>query len=474
MSQAGSAAQQPAPGGVLAVLVSAGVTTYLPETLRALAGQTVAPDVLLIVDVASRANGLGDGTPIEEAVVESGADAATAVRVVHVPEAAGFGDAVGRGLTKYAELIAKGNRKRRRHRDHFTGTHQTGRPAAATGAVTTSSGQLTGPTGAMSPISEAEVYRVAGADAPTVEPDEGSWLWLLHDDSAPDPDCLAALLAVVHTARSIALAGPKQVDWERPHELLEVGLRTTASARRANDVVEGEVDQGQHDDRTDMLAVGTAGALIDRAVWDQLDGASPAFPIFDDGLELSRAVRLAGHRVVVVPDAFLRHRRASYLGLRPAQQPHGPHRVGSHDDQSTDTPPATTVPEPDPDRSFRARRIAQLTAWATFSARPVPALLTWIVLLGLARAAWRLLTKRPRWPATSWPPPSPSPAAAQRSGAAAGGSPHTRACAAPYCPSCTSALPTSAPPAATSGARSASAPPARLPAVSWSCASWRP
>ncbi|MBE6475712.1 MAG: glycosyltransferase family 2 protein [Actinomyces succiniciruminis] len=394
MSQAGSAAQQPAPGGVLAVLVSAGVTPYLPETLRALGGQTVAPDVLLIVDVASRANGLGDGTPIEEAVVESGADAVTAVRVVHVPEATGFGDAVGRGLAKYAELIAKGNRKRRRHRDHFTGTRQTGRPDATTGAVTTASGQLTGPTGAMSPISDAEVYRATGADAPVAQPAEGSWLWLLHDDSAPDPDCLAALLAAVRTARSIALAGPKQVDWERPHELLEVGLRTTASARRANDVVEGEVDQGQHDDRTDMLAVGTAGALIDRAVWDQLGGISPAFPLFDDGLELSRAVRLAGHRVVVVPDAVLRHRRASYLGLRPAQQPHGPHRAAGRANQ-TDTPPTVAVPEPDPDRSFRARRSAQLTAWATFSARPLPVLLAWIVLLGLARAAWRLLTKAP-------------------------------------------------------------------------------
>ncbi|RAX21365.1 glycosyltransferase family 2 protein [Actinomyces sp. Z5] len=394
MSQAGSAAQQPAPGGVLAVLVSAGVTPYLPETLHALAGQTVAPDVLLIVDVASRANGLGDGTPIEEAVVESGTDAVTAVRVVHVPEATGFGDAVGRGLTKYAELIAKGNRKRRRHRDHFAGSRQTDRPDATTGAVTTASGQLTGPTGAMSPISDTEIYRATGVDAPAAQPTEGSWLWLLHDDSAPDPDCLAALLAAVRTARSIALAGPKQVDWERPHELLEVGLRTTASARRANDVVEGEVDQGQHDDRTDMLAVGTAGALIDRAVWDQLGGISPAFPLFDDGLELSRAVRLAGHRVVVVPDAVLRHRRASYLGLRPAQQPHGPHRVPGHADQS-DTPPTVAVPEPDPDRSFRARRSAQLTAWATFSARPLPLLLAWIVLLGLARAAWRLLTKAP-------------------------------------------------------------------------------
>ncbi|WP_103063626.1 glycosyltransferase [Actinomyces qiguomingii] len=394
MSRAGSATQQPAPGGTLAVLVSAGVTPYLPRTLRALADQVVAPDVLLIVDVASRANGLGDGTPIEEAVLDSGVDAVAAVRVVHAPEATGFGDAVKRGLNKYADLIAKGNRKRRRtDAEHRSGSGSAG---SADGSMT-SSGQLTGPTGAMSPISDTEVRRVASTDVPPADNSDGAWLWLLHDDSAPEPDCLGRLLAAVHTARSVALAGPKQVDWDRPHELLEVGLRTTASARRANDVVEGEVDQGQHDDRSDMLAVGTAGALINRVIWDQLDGTSPAFPVFDDGLELSRAVRLAGHRVVVVPNAVIRHRRAGYLGLRPAQQARDSHRLGRghRSGSSLDPAPASAIAQPDPDRSFCARRIAQLTAWATFSARPVWVLLAWFVLLGLARASWRLLTKTP-------------------------------------------------------------------------------
>ncbi|MDU0349760.1 glycosyltransferase family 2 protein, partial [Actinomyces sp. MRS3W] len=74
-----------------------------------------------------------------------------------------------------------------------------------------------------------------------------------------------------------------------------------------------------------------------------------------------------------------------------AQQPHAPHRA----DAGPDSAPTTAVSDPDPDRSFRARRIAQLTAWATFSAQPVPLLLAWIVLLGVARAAWRLLTKTP-------------------------------------------------------------------------------
>ena len=108
------------------------------------------------------------------------------------------------------------------------------------------------------------------------------FLWLLHDDSAPEPTCLKELVSAAAEGRSVALVGPKQVDWDNPEILLEVGLRTTASARRANDIVPGEIDQGQHDDRSDVLAVGTAGAFVDRAVWKQMGGTSPYFAPFEE------------------------------------------------------------------------------------------------------------------------------------------------------------------------------------------------
>ena len=347
----------------LAVVVTAGVTPYLRRTLRALARQTVAPRAVIVVDVASRHNGLGDGTPVEETIAASGIDARIHVRVVRAPDARGFGDAVGRGLLLYDELAGAEPRtsssSRRRRRDSRSGRSRSEDDKAG---------------------SRTQADR-----------GERGWLWLLHDDSAPAPDCLEALLAAVAEARSAALVGPKQVDWDDPEQLLEVGLRTTASARRANDVVAGEIDQGQHDDRSDVLAVGTAGALIDRAVWEELDGTSPEFPVFNDGLELSRAVRLAGHRVVVVPQAVIRHRRAGYLGLRPTQG--GTARRAVADGQSS--VPQPHVADPDPDRSFRARRIAQLIAWATFSTRPIGLLLIWFLILGTVRAGGRLLTKSP-------------------------------------------------------------------------------
>ena len=384
--------------GALAVVVSAGASPFLAQTLSAITSQTCAPDVVLIVDVASRANGLGDGTPIEELVERSGLDGVTAVRVVRAKEAKNFGDAVSRGLTAYAGLVAAGNRKRRSSEapDGAEGsdadTTSSGPRTSVRDLLLSSSGPITGPTGALSPIIAYEQRLVAPTEAAPEMPEHQVWFWLLHDDSAPAEDCLERLLTAATNARSVGVVGPKQVGWDNPELLLEVGLRATASARRANDIVPGEVDQGQHDDRSDVLAVGTAGALIDRAVWEEVGGIAPWLGPFGDGLELSRAARLAGYRVIVEPTAVIRHRRASYQGLRrPASVSHSSSAQPRTDAEAIEV----ALPESDPERSFRARRSAQLTNWAAFSTRPIGLLLTWFVILGLMRSLWRLASKAP-------------------------------------------------------------------------------
>ena len=397
MTRTGSA-QGASRVGALAVVVSAGASPFLAQTLSAITSQTCAPDVVLIVDVASRANGLGDGTPIEELVERSGLDGVTAVRVVRAKEAKNFGDAVSRGLTAYAGLVAAGNRKRRSSEapDGAEGsdadTTSSGPRTSVRDLLLSSSGPITGPTGALSPITAYEQRLVAPTEAAPEMPEHQVWFWLLHDDSAPAEDCLERLLTAATNARSVGVVGPKQVGWDNPELLLEVGLRATASARRANDIVPGEVDQGQHDDRSDVLAVGTAGALIDRAVWEEVGGIAPWLGPFGDGLELSRAARLAGYRVIVEPTAVIRHRRASYQGLRrPASVSHSSDAQPRTDAEAIEV----TLPAPDPERSFRARRSAQLTNWAAFSTRPIGLLLTWFVILGLMRSVWRLASKAP-------------------------------------------------------------------------------
>lgn len=171
----------------------------------------------------------------------------------------------------------------------------------------------------------------AFATAPPIAlPANGSsveWLWLLHDDSAPEPRALEALLALADQMPSAAVIGPKLVDWHDPEVLLEVGYAVDRGGHRQTGIEPGELDHGQHDGDRDVLAVSTAGMLIRRDVWDELGGLDPHFPLFRDDLDFCWRVHLAGERVVVCSRAVVRHARAAASGQRHLScVPPGSHR----------------------------------------------------------------------------------------------------------------------------------------------------
>lgn len=212
-----------------------------------------------------------------------------------------------------------------------------------------------------------------------------SWLWLLHDDSAPADTALAELVRAVGRAPSVAVAGVKQRTWTDPERLLEVGLRTSRSGRRMTDVEPGELDQGQHDGRDDVLGVGLAGALVRRDVWDDLHGTDPLLGPFGDGFDLSRRARLAGHRVIVVPSAVVRHAQAGYLGLRTLGSSVPTDLDGDGEDDAAD-----------PRRSFDARRRALVHSRLVAAPLPFVPVVAVLALVGaLVRSLWQLAAKQP-------------------------------------------------------------------------------
>ncbi|MFC5858937.1 glycosyltransferase [Agromyces flavus] len=138
-------------------------------------------------------------------------------------------------------------------------------------------------------------------------------IWLLTEDAAPEPGALEALVAELATARSAAIAAPKLVDWDEPARILRFGRSMTRSGRSLP-VVDDELDQGQHDDLSDVLGADSVGLLVRHAVWRRLGGLDPALPTVDDGLDLGVRARLAGHRVVAVPAARIRYADGGVAG----------------------------------------------------------------------------------------------------------------------------------------------------------------
>ena len=153
----------------------------------------------------------------------------------------------------------------------------------------------------------------AGLDAftgapppPGIDTDAIEWIWVLHDDSAPDPEALEQLLERVDASPSVTVAGPKVLSWDR-RRLLEVGVTTDGSGRRETMLESREVDQGQYDARGDVLAVGTAGMLVRRDAWDRLGGLDDHLEIFGDDVDFGWRVNADGGRVVVAAGAVIRH-----------------------------------------------------------------------------------------------------------------------------------------------------------------------
>lgn len=142
------------------------------------------------------------------------------------------------------------------------------------------------------------------------------FLWILHDDSAPDVRALEFLLREVELSPSLAIVGPKQVDWDNPKLIRQLGLTLTRSGKLFSRV-RGEFDQGQHDNFEDVLAIGTAGALINLGVYQSLGGFDQKAPVYAADVDFSIRARLSGFRVAVAPNAKISHKMLSMQGARP-------------------------------------------------------------------------------------------------------------------------------------------------------------
>ncbi len=147
----------------------------------------------------------------------------------------------------------------------------------------------------------------AAADAVLDTELDPAFFLVCHDDVAFDPDTVEVL--VTEALRSNAgVVGPKIVDWDHPERLQHVGLLVDRFAA-AGDVVEpDELDHEQYDRVADVFAVPSVCMLVRGDLFREIEGFDPGMTFRGEDVDVCWRAQLAGARVIVAPDARVRHR----------------------------------------------------------------------------------------------------------------------------------------------------------------------
>jgi GT2 family glycosyltransferase len=227
-------------------------------------------------------------------------------------------------------------------------------------------------TGYGAAVTRALQHRAANVNIPgsagLSAPERAEWVWLLHDDSEPAHDALEQLLRGAVETRSAGVLGPKIRDWADHQVILEAGVAIDTAGRRITGIEPREVDQGQHDGDRDCLAVGSAGMLIRRDIWDSVGGFDTGMALFREDVDFCWRVHAAGHRVRLITDAVVYHVEASARRRRPVSVARRPRRLD--------------------------RRNAMLTLIGNLPALPMLTSATGNLAVSLLRAMFFLLAKR--------------------------------------------------------------------------------
>src|SRR6266542_4901328 len=137
-----------------------------------------------------------------------------------------------------------------------------------------------------------------------------NYLLICHDDVVLEPPAVRLMLEEAYRSNA-GIIGPQVVDVDNPDVLSEVGRSIDRFGIPHTGIEPGELDHEQHDGVRDVFYVSDAAMLVRTDLFHELGGFDPAaFPGAED-LDLCWRARLAGARVMVAPDARVRHHEAA-------------------------------------------------------------------------------------------------------------------------------------------------------------------
>lgn len=137
--------------------------------------------------------------------------------------------------------------------------------------------------------------------------DGAAYYLFCHDDVALSSDAVHLLVEEAYRSNA-GIVSPKMVSWDDPDRLLHVGMMVDKGGSVVDRVHSHELDHGQHDAVRDVFVAPGGCTLVRADLFDELEGFDPAIVAMGEDLDLCWRAQMAGARVIVAPNARVRHR----------------------------------------------------------------------------------------------------------------------------------------------------------------------
>jgi len=139
------------------------------------------------------------------------------------------------------------------------------------------------------------------------------WIALLNNDAEAEADWLGNMLRAVQDRAQVGMAASKILVHEDPTRIDKAGHLIYLDGQNRGRG-SGQRDTGQFDRLEEVLFPDGCAALYRRAMLEEIGGFDEDFFAYGDDAELGLRARIAGWSCLYVPDAVVRHHRASTLG----------------------------------------------------------------------------------------------------------------------------------------------------------------
>jgi GT2 family glycosyltransferase len=149
--------------------------------------------------------------------------------------------------------------------------------------------------------------------------DGADYFLLCHDDVALSPDTVHLLVEEAFRSNA-GIVSSKVVSWDNPDRLVHVGMTVDKGGSVVDRLQSGEIDHGQHDAVRDVFVAPGGVTLVRADLLKELGGFDPAIVAMGEDLDLCWRAQVAGARIIVAPDARVRHLEELASGSRPVER----------------------------------------------------------------------------------------------------------------------------------------------------------